>query len=300
MIGSKGASESLPPSNGVVQRGGPKTSEGKSVSRANAIKHGLCSKEMLPDILGSERLEAYREKVIREFNPTTITEDILVNELARHAAMLEVGERAEGSVLRHGASELSKVLVGDDADDVSMDAVLTAAVSSDAIERFARYRRGHEKAFYAALNQLRELQAANWRRHRPDPKPADSRFETESACEVFLKKRFDVAGWACPRCGSSQGHWLAKRSCWECANCQKQVGLRAGTVMARSPLPLVAWFAAIEMVVENARVPAKRIADTIGIRRMSTVRSIIGRIRDALASDNTTELLIGLDETLAT
>ena len=70
--------------------------------------------------------------------------------------------------------------------------------------------------------------------------------------------------------------------------------------MARSPLPLGAWFATIGMVLEDPHVPAKHIAETIGIKRVTTARSMISRIRDALAGDNTTELLVGLDHVLVT
>eukprot|EP00172_Hildenbrandia_rubra_P001135 Plantae.Rhodophyta-Hildenbrandia_rubra.ctg1699.p2 GENE.Plantae.Rhodophyta-Hildenbrandia_rubra.ctg1699~~Plantae.Rhodophyta-Hildenbrandia_rubra.ctg1699.p2 ORF type:complete len:167 (+),score=11.44 Plantae.Rhodophyta-Hildenbrandia_rubra.ctg1699:887-1387(+) len=83
--------------------------------------------------------------------------------MARHAAMMELGEKAEGAVLRHGARELSGMILstsgepGDDADERE-DAVLASAVSTEALDKFNRYRRGHEKAFYTALNKLREIQ----------------------------------------------------------------------------------------------------------------------------------------------
>ncbi|MCB9920644.1 MAG: hypothetical protein H6822_00605 [Planctomycetaceae bacterium] len=85
-------------------------SEGNSASRANALQHGLTSKKLLPKALQGERVEHYRKRLRRELEPATTVEGVLVDEMARHAAMMEFSEQTEGAVLRHGASELASLL----------------------------------------------------------------------------------------------------------------------------------------------------------------------------------------------
>jgi transposase-like protein len=120
-------------------------------------------------------------------------------------------------------------------------------------------------------------------------------FRSESACENLLKKRFDRAFWRCPRCGSAEGHWLPSRRCWECALCRRQTGLRIGTVIERSRIPLLKWFAAIEYVLRNQHPRAAELGQKIKIDRAETVRRLLARIRTALNQSNSSELLAGLD-----
>ena len=98
--------------NTVAAPGGPKTSAGKKSARRNALKHGLTSKMLLPQVLRKEQVNEHRVDLERQFQPANPTEPILVAEMARHAMMMELGEQAEGAVLRHGARELSKVILG--------------------------------------------------------------------------------------------------------------------------------------------------------------------------------------------
>jgi hypothetical protein len=80
-----------------------------------------------------------------------------------------------------------------------------------------------------------------------------------------------------------------------CAGCNRQLGLRAGTIMERSPLALTVWFAAIRHLVCNRNISIRDLAASIGIQRLATVRRLARRIRDALDSGRT-EWLAGLNE----
>ncbi len=73
------------------------------------------------------------------------------------------------------------------------------------------------------------------------------------------------------------------------------MGLRVGTVIERSALPLVKWFAAIRIVLLWPDVTTHDLSEKVGIKRGPTVRSVARRIRTAMASDNASKLLAGLD-----
>jgi transposase-like protein len=276
--------------------GGPRTAAGKLASRGNALKHGMAATTLLPRVLQPGRLDWYRSQLSQEYQPQTITEEVLVAELARHAAALDVTQEAEGAVLRHSALELAKLILTDvSADGVETDALLAASVSTEALLRFSRYRRAHEKGFLAALARLSEL-----RDRRPPMKasaqpPSAATFADELACENYLAQRFQQPGYRCPHCGHPQGSWLAKRRRWQCDACRRQVGVRTGTVTAESHVALVKWFAVIEWLVAAPATSSGALAQAAGIRRIATVRKLATKVRAALAAPHASQLLAGLD-----
>jgi hypothetical protein len=253
-------------------------------------------------VLRKEQVDQHRVAFEREFKPANPTEVLLVAELARHATMMDLGEQAEAAVLRHGARELSKVilrLAGEAADDGGEreDAILSAAVSTDALDKFNRYRRGHEKAFFAALNKLREIQAERRDRAKTNIVEVIERinlFGTEEACEKHLGERFRRADWQCPYCASKRGSWLQRQKRWECAACHHQVGLRFGTVMQRSRLPLRVWFMAILEIRKNANTSTSQLMEVLGIQRRGTACSLIKRIAAAMDTHEASDLLAGI------
>ena len=291
------------PNNKTRAPGGPNTAEGKQSSRGNALKHGLTSKKLLPEVLRKQQVNEYRVNFKRQFQPANPTESILVNEMSRHAAMLDLGGEAEGAVLRHGARELSKVILGaagattDDGSERE-DAILSAAVSTDALDKFNRYRRGHEKAFFAALNKLLELQSERRKQEKTDAaalKMGTDMFAREEDCESYLAERFRRDDWRCPHCGSERGSWLQVQKRWECGACRRQVGLRFATVMQHSQLPLRTWFRAIIQISKDADASTIQLKEALGIQRLGTVRSLKKRITEAMAKTEASDLLAGLE-----
>ncbi len=189
---------------------------------SRALKHGLTSELLLPQILHRSQVDSYRQRFSADMQPASALERTLIDEMARHAAMLKLAEQAEPAVLRTGAIEMSKVLFngGEDAGSRE-DALLSAAFTTDALDRSARYRRGHEKAFYAALRQLQAIQEAR-REAAPDrdsanqPGQTESRhFADEQSCLEYLSARFALPEWRFPGCSAANGHWLSTRQRWE-------------------------------------------------------------------------------------
>ena len=110
--------------------------------RANAVRHGLTSDRLLPQILGENRLAQLLARFGDEFAPSTPTEDFLVRELARHAAGLELAERAEAAMLRAGVRAARDFPMCSGAPVIDeVDAALVGAISTDMLDRLTRYRR---------------------------------------------------------------------------------------------------------------------------------------------------------------
>lgn len=277
--------------------GGPQTLAGKIRSRQNALRHGLSATTLLTEALGPERLKRHQQRLCAEWQPRSGTEEFLIREMARHAAALELVEEAELAVLRSGARTPLPMLGQDTRTDSELlDERLTAAISSDAPDRVTRYRRAHEKGFFAALRRLGELRSV-------PPSPPTSRLPaaaprlaTEADCASYLRARLEREQGPCPRCGPGPGYWLSRRGRWECGRCGRQIGLRTGTILARSPLPLSVWFRAIEVVLRNPDCAARELVQKLGMRRLATVRHLVRRIRAALESPRRTILLAGLDQ----
>lgn len=279
--------------------GGPQTDAGKARSRHNSLTHGLTATKLLPAVLGAETLDRYVQQFCVEWQPTSPTQKIVVAEMARHAAALEFLERAEPAVLRCGASAGSQLQAcnGEDSFADTCDRVLASAVTTDAADRLTRYRRAHEKGFYQALKHLQELSrrgigVAQLSRIEP-PFPFN-----EDECRGFLLRRFHVSEFQCPRCGHARGYPLAQRSRFQCAGCNAQIGIRNGTVMEGSPLPLVVWFRAIWHVLQEPDTSLTTLAEVTKISRTGTLRRMVGKIRAAIDSGQTSLLLAGLDGVL--
>ena len=81
----------------------------------------------------------------------------------------------------------------------------------------------------------------------------------------------------------------------ECRDCRAQAGLRTRTVMARSPVRLWQWFEAIRWILWRPTIDTSELAEKLGIRRPTTVRAMAKKIRAALAAEDGSQQLAGLD-----
>ena len=288
-----------PTADPLARRGGPRTAEGKARSSQNALTHGLTARKFLPEVLQRDTLLRCTEQLRAEWQPVTPTEEHLVEEMARHAAGMERASEIEIAVLRYGAKRRCDPLhVGGPDPESDNEARLTGAVSGEVIDRVSRYRIAHERGFYRALRlmeQLRRREADLQERRFVGDK---ARFSTEPECEAYLLGRWQQGAVACPRCGHIKGSWLARRKRWQCAGCRGQFGLRAGTVMAGSPLPLRAWLGAIGQLLKKPSSSTRELALATGVRRPATLRRMAEKIREAIDSPEAPRLLVGLGPSL--
>lgn len=137
---------------------GPKTYEGKAVSKYNALKHGLLGKEVLfagEDEQGLLQLEKHFRN---ELKPTTELELLLVDRMAsnfwrlKRALGMEWGE----VISKHGGGLMYQP------------------------EKYFRYEAMLERSIYKALHELQRIQAARMGENPPLPVAIDVDISGES------------------------------------------------------------------------------------------------------------------------
>ena len=95
-------------------------------------------------------------------------------------------------------------------------------------------------------------------------------FDSEEACEKYLKETREKEGIKCSRCGCEKQYWNRCHKRWMCAKCGHETTLRSGTVMHGSNLPLLYWFTAIHLLTSTKRRSLQpRCSDSSGTSAIS-------------------------------
>ena len=252
---------------------------------------------ILPAVLERSAFEYHLQECIREWQPVGYFELMLVRDIAWNVNGAEGWNEGSAALQRQRARCLPELaLLGGDADGEIEDVCLAAAVSAPEVHLSEQHAQRRSRAFHRAIGTLLELQARRKSREAGGaPAIPQSCFLTEAACEAYLAERFEQGCYPCPGCGCRRGHYLKTRRSWECGACKRQAGLRAGTVAADSPLPLVAWFSAIHVLLAQPTIGTTALGIKLGISRSTTVRNLAKKIIAAMAEDNASERLAGLD-----
>ena len=133
-----------------IKKGGPKTDEGKEISKMNALKHGLLSKEVLIDGEDEEGLLLLTKRIRSEIKPETEIERLLTDRIVANVWRLKRALGMEnGEVISTGGGLM---------------------YDSD---RFFRYETMLEKSLYKALHELERVQAKRCGKDVPLPTVVD-------------------------------------------------------------------------------------------------------------------------------
>ena len=117
-------------------KGGPKTDEGKEISKMNALKHGLLSKAVLIEGEDEDELLSITKRIRLEVKPETEIERLLTDRIVANIWRLKRALGMEnGEVISTGGGLM---------------------YDSD---RFFRYETMLEKSIYKALHELERVQA---------------------------------------------------------------------------------------------------------------------------------------------
>ena len=264
--------------------------------RANPLRHGLTARTLLPQVLQDDAINQYQHAFQVEWQPATPTEQVLVQELARHAAALRRAQQAEGALLRESAlAAVDRWPVQEDAQDCPVDRLLAASVVTEGIDRLTRYRRAHEKAFLANAYKVARSEG----------------IASASECGRYAhsQRLFSHRGRLCsvpPEPPATEGVWLSplwgptgllagEPSALAMCGMPPPIRPRAGTVMAGSHLPLSTWFRAIRLLVQIPNVSNAALRTAMATHRPATACRIGKKIRAALGSQNASALLAGLN-----
>ena len=144
--------------NNDQQSTGPKTDEGKAVSRYNALKHGLLSKEVLLGGEDEKDLLELGKRLRSELAPANELEQILVDRIVANTWRLRRAMLIETAMIKvdcdGGENDImpTKRSIG--------EAFIHDFANSDSYTKFTRYETNIERGIYKALHELQRLQGA--------------------------------------------------------------------------------------------------------------------------------------------
>src|SRR5689334_15552908 len=125
----------------------------------------------------------------------------------------------------------------------------------------------------------------------------EARFPDEAACARWLLEKRWPDGFRCPACGHDKGWELGReRLTLQCAACERQVSVTAGTVLHGSRLPLKVWFTAAWLVATHRNgMSARQLWLQLGLGSYKSAWLLVRKLRRAMV-DPDREPLAGLAE----
>lgn len=150
--------------------GGVKTDHGKAVSRLNALKHGLLSKEVLLEGEDEQSLSGLVERLRDEINPSGEVENLLVDRVIANVWRLKRLLTVEKAMMEwQREEELSNSWTFEKGEEHGNKKAAREMLVNDDIEKLMRYETGIEKSIYKALHELQRLQAVRAGEKLPAP-----------------------------------------------------------------------------------------------------------------------------------
>src|ERR671932_809625 len=129
----------------------------------------------------------------------------------------------------------------------------------------------------------------------------EARFPDEAACARWLLMKRWPDGFRCPACGHDKGWELARgRLTLQCAACERQVSVTAGTVLHGSHLPLKVWFTAAWLVATRKDgLSARQLWKQLGLGSYKSAWLLVRKLRRAMVDPEREPLagLVEVDET---
>jgi len=150
---------------------GPRTPEGKAVSRFNALKSGINAQAQVIPGEDPAELEAMIAGYHHDWQPATYLERFLVDSLIRADWLLQRLSRLEAELWAHEMQESRKSAFNKLDEDAPMGHVYTQTY--DRFHRLQRRIDSTERSYYRALSQLQRLRAGTPSVADPRPPAAD-------------------------------------------------------------------------------------------------------------------------------
>lgn len=144
---------------------GPQTPEGKEVSKMNALKHGLLSKQVLLENENESELLEFGRRIREDIRPIGEMELLLTDKIITYAWRLRRVISVEKALmdLEHASAlEPSSFAFLDHTTNKEKDnrIAMRNMIANDNMETLNRYEASMVRHFYKALHELQRLQAA--------------------------------------------------------------------------------------------------------------------------------------------
>ena len=128
----------------------------------------------------------------------------------------------------------------------------------------------------------------------------EARFPDDAACARWLLAKRWPDGFRCPACGHDKAWELGReRLTLQCAACERQVSVTAGTVLHGSHLPLKVWFTAAWLVATHKNgMSARQLWLQLGLGSYKSAWLLLRKLRRAMVDPNRGPLagLVEVDE----
>jgi len=119
-----------------------------------------------------------------------------------------------------------------------------------------------------------------------------SRFASEEQCREYLYQLRWPKGFACPKCGETEGAWPIGGLLYTCKKCRHQTSVIAGTIFQDTRKPLKEWFTAIWWVTtQKTGASAMGLQRVLGLKSYTTAWTWLQKIRKAMVYPNRKKLL---------
>ena len=106
----------------------------------------------------------------------------------------------------------------------------------------------------------------------------------EEARDLFWRAKFGGKEFECPRCHHERFYTFSTRpEVRRCRQCDKEVRVRAGTMLEHSKKPLLVWARALFLMMQDKRgVSALHVQRELGLKSYGTIWGMLHKIRRAL------------------
>lgn len=154
--------------------GGVKTDEGKEISKYNALKHGLLSKEVLLEKEDEQNLVELGKRLRNELKPAGELEVLLADRIVANFWRLKRALEVEKNAMewRKNYKEISFGLDKEPESQKKKKQIKAMIVNED-MEKLLRYETAIERSIYKALHELQRIQAARAGEKPPAPLAID-------------------------------------------------------------------------------------------------------------------------------
>lgn len=271
-----------PPLDGVEgsPSGGPRTPEGKRISRKNAVKHGMAARELVAELVGEDRFEEALAEFRAELRPEGHIEDQLVRQLAQASLSAELNMKQYRAVARHLARSIDAMgpdvglkAVGD------TDATFVDIVQSMPFRLASRYSAAAASMFQRTLKAFhaRRMQRKDEDRGRGDAAEEALDPLDEEGYAALLEMLDGEGGWR-RLVSQLRREWLEAHGLGWAAENEKMDEMIGDTFLSTTGVsPEKALRLAVELLARpGASIAALR--ERSGINRRQTVQKLVRHV----------------------
>ena len=169
-----------------AQLGGVKTPEGKAISKFNALKHGLLSKEVLLEGEDSENFTQLGQRIMENLQPEGEIEVLLTERIIANMWRLKRALEVETAIMEYekfddSMADMELLLNRSSSnEDQTRRRKTRLMIVNSGVETVMRYEATIERGIYRALHELQRIQAARMGIKSPLPIAVDITIDKDS------------------------------------------------------------------------------------------------------------------------